>query len=158
MCDDVQLCNRCVREFLILARTWFAFGLPSKTGCDTASTRLRGDNNHRGWGRNVHVLSSFFFSDSGNTVQSQLPVSFGFSTREGIHTFRKHKSNPCTCSKVETRLPTYRQWHSLLVACATCAWIWLVFSERVYPFPSRKTKTHGQLTLDNVARVAEKTR
>jgi hypothetical protein len=34
MCDDVQLCNRCVREFLVLARTWFAFGLPSKTGCD----------------------------------------------------------------------------------------------------------------------------
>jgi hypothetical protein len=35
MCDDVQLCNRCVREFLILARTWFTFGLPSKTECDT---------------------------------------------------------------------------------------------------------------------------
>jgi hypothetical protein len=34
MCDDVQLCNRCVREFLILAHTWFTFGLPSKTGCD----------------------------------------------------------------------------------------------------------------------------
>jgi hypothetical protein len=34
MCDDVQLRNRCVCEFLILARTWFAFGLPSKTGCD----------------------------------------------------------------------------------------------------------------------------
>jgi hypothetical protein len=33
MCDDVQLCNRCVREFLILARTWFAFGLPSKIEC-----------------------------------------------------------------------------------------------------------------------------
>jgi hypothetical protein len=32
MCDDVQLCNRCVREFLILARTQFAFGLPSKPG------------------------------------------------------------------------------------------------------------------------------
>jgi hypothetical protein len=30
-----HLCNRRVREFLILARTWFAFGLPSKTGCDT---------------------------------------------------------------------------------------------------------------------------
>jgi hypothetical protein len=30
MCDDVQLCNRGVREFLILARTWFAFGLPFK--------------------------------------------------------------------------------------------------------------------------------
>jgi hypothetical protein len=35
MCDDVQLCNRCVHEFLVLARTWFAFGLPSKTRCDT---------------------------------------------------------------------------------------------------------------------------
>jgi hypothetical protein len=34
MCDDVQLCNRCVHEFLILALTWFAFGLPSKTSCD----------------------------------------------------------------------------------------------------------------------------
>jgi hypothetical protein len=31
-----HLCNRCVREFLILARTWFTFGLPSKTGCDSA--------------------------------------------------------------------------------------------------------------------------
>jgi hypothetical protein len=33
MCDDVQLRNRYVREFLILAHTWLAFGLPSKTGC-----------------------------------------------------------------------------------------------------------------------------
>jgi hypothetical protein len=33
MCDDVQLCNHCVREFLILACTWFTFDLPSKTGC-----------------------------------------------------------------------------------------------------------------------------
>jgi hypothetical protein len=32
-----HLCNRRVREFLILAHTWFAFGLPSKTGCDTFS-------------------------------------------------------------------------------------------------------------------------
>jgi hypothetical protein len=30
-----MLCNCCVRELLILARTWFAFGLPSKTGCVT---------------------------------------------------------------------------------------------------------------------------
>jgi hypothetical protein len=29
-----MLCNCCVRELLILAHTWFAFGLPSKTGCD----------------------------------------------------------------------------------------------------------------------------
>jgi hypothetical protein len=27
-----HLCNRRVRELLILARTWFAFGLPSKPG------------------------------------------------------------------------------------------------------------------------------
>jgi hypothetical protein len=39
MCDDVQLCNRCVREFPILARTWFAFGLPSKTGCDISGIK-----------------------------------------------------------------------------------------------------------------------
>jgi hypothetical protein len=30
-----MLCNCCVRELLILARTWFTFGLPSKTGCDS---------------------------------------------------------------------------------------------------------------------------
>jgi hypothetical protein len=30
-----MLCNCCVRELLILAHTWFAIGLPSKTGCDT---------------------------------------------------------------------------------------------------------------------------
>jgi hypothetical protein len=35
-----HLCNRRVREFLILARTWFAFGLPSKTGCDNRWTPL----------------------------------------------------------------------------------------------------------------------
>jgi hypothetical protein len=32
-----MLCNCCVRELLILAHTWFAFGLPSKTGCDRVS-------------------------------------------------------------------------------------------------------------------------
>jgi hypothetical protein len=31
-----MLCNCCVRELLILARTWFTFSLPSKTGCDTS--------------------------------------------------------------------------------------------------------------------------
>jgi hypothetical protein len=42
MYDDVQLCNHCVREFLILTRTWFAFGLPSKTGCDTQQEQIKG--------------------------------------------------------------------------------------------------------------------
>jgi hypothetical protein len=39
MCDDVQLFNRCVRVFLILEHTWFAFGLPSKTGCDISGIK-----------------------------------------------------------------------------------------------------------------------
>jgi hypothetical protein len=39
LCDDVQLCNCCLHELLILARTWFTFGLPSKTGCDTCLHR-----------------------------------------------------------------------------------------------------------------------
>jgi hypothetical protein len=34
-----HLCNRRVREFLILARTWFAFGLPSKTECDISGIK-----------------------------------------------------------------------------------------------------------------------
>jgi hypothetical protein len=34
-----MLCNCCVRELLILARTWFAFGLPSKTGCDISGIK-----------------------------------------------------------------------------------------------------------------------
>jgi hypothetical protein len=39
-----HLCNRCVREFLILARTWFAFGLPSKTGCDRTPRSRNADS------------------------------------------------------------------------------------------------------------------
>jgi hypothetical protein len=34
-----MLCNCCVHELLILARTWFAFGLPSKTGCDISGIK-----------------------------------------------------------------------------------------------------------------------
>ena len=39
MYHDVQLYNHDVREFLILARTWFAFGLPSKTRCDISGIK-----------------------------------------------------------------------------------------------------------------------
>jgi hypothetical protein len=35
----VDLCLR-LRELLILARTWFTFGLPSKTSCDKAHNRI----------------------------------------------------------------------------------------------------------------------
>jgi hypothetical protein len=34
-----MLCNCCVRELLILARTWFAFDLPSKTGVTQSRTK-----------------------------------------------------------------------------------------------------------------------
>jgi hypothetical protein len=34
-----HLCNRRVHEFLILARTWFVFGLPSKIGCDISGIK-----------------------------------------------------------------------------------------------------------------------
>jgi hypothetical protein len=32
--------NCCVRELLILAHTWFTFGLPSKTGCDISGIKV----------------------------------------------------------------------------------------------------------------------
>jgi hypothetical protein len=35
-----HLCNHCVREFLILSRTWLPFGLPSKTRCDSQANIL----------------------------------------------------------------------------------------------------------------------
>jgi hypothetical protein len=47
-----MLCNCCVRELLILARTWFAFGLPSKTGCD------RGGASYGAWGRTWRLSAS----------------------------------------------------------------------------------------------------
>jgi hypothetical protein len=32
--------NCCVRELLILAHTWFTFGLPPKTGCDISGIKV----------------------------------------------------------------------------------------------------------------------
>jgi hypothetical protein len=49
-----MLCNCCVRELLILARTWFAFGLPSKTGCDMSSHTFIAP---QVVGNNVHELA-----------------------------------------------------------------------------------------------------
>jgi hypothetical protein len=34
-----HLCNRYVRDFLILAHTWFAFGMRSKTGYDISGIK-----------------------------------------------------------------------------------------------------------------------
>jgi hypothetical protein len=35
-----MLCNCYVRELLILERTWFAFGLPSRTECDIGGIKV----------------------------------------------------------------------------------------------------------------------
>jgi hypothetical protein len=51
-----MLCNCCVRELLILAHTWFAFGLPSKTGCDSGGL---GEHRCVDQGRtHAHVVSA----------------------------------------------------------------------------------------------------
>jgi hypothetical protein len=42
LCNDVRLCNCCVRKLLILARTWFTFGLSCKNGCDKEGEELLG--------------------------------------------------------------------------------------------------------------------
>jgi hypothetical protein len=56
-----HLCNRRVREFLILARTWFAFGLPSKTGCDSIGfPKLEADISRY---RRQHIVGSLFYSN-----------------------------------------------------------------------------------------------
>jgi hypothetical protein len=57
-----HLCNRCVREFLIMERTWFAFCLPSKSGVTTWFLRgPRGSNTlalvlQRGLGKSADPL------------------------------------------------------------------------------------------------------
>jgi hypothetical protein len=52
-----MLCNCCVRELLILARTWFAFGLPSKTGCDKRRTPKVPGPSPVGWVRGLDCFS-----------------------------------------------------------------------------------------------------
>jgi hypothetical protein len=53
-----HLCKRCVRELLILARTWFAFGLPSKPGVTIPVALPTWE-----MARTREVASSSFFSD-----------------------------------------------------------------------------------------------
>jgi hypothetical protein len=48
-----MLYNCCVRELLILARTWFAFGLSSKTGCD----RRKNEEHEETLGTTMEVLT-----------------------------------------------------------------------------------------------------
>jgi hypothetical protein len=51
-----HLCNRCVRELLILTRTWFAFGLPSKPGVTSSHWTMCTCA--------VHACRSYFYSRS----------------------------------------------------------------------------------------------
>jgi hypothetical protein len=58
-----MLCNCCVRELLILTRTWFAFGLPSKTGCDKSLNMIK-DLEIARYNLLVNSVNSFVVCDS----------------------------------------------------------------------------------------------
>jgi hypothetical protein len=53
-----MLCNCCVHELLILARTWFAFGLPSKTGCNTDDPCIECSYDTIGWQGDLAKVAS----------------------------------------------------------------------------------------------------
>jgi hypothetical protein len=77
MCDDVQLCNHCVRELMILAHTWFAFGLPSKTGCDTCALQDKS-----GWDKKFpYVEFSYNNSHEASLKMSSFQALYGRSCR-----------------------------------------------------------------------------
>jgi hypothetical protein len=71
-----HLCNRCVRELMILARTWFAFGLPSNPGVTGGQAQTRG----QAWElvlRITYGLASRHSSGrSGYTQDPQRPRTF----------------------------------------------------------------------------------
>jgi hypothetical protein len=92
-----MLCNCCVRELLILARTWFAFGLPSKTGCDTkcplSSDSDRGDDKkgkrrekkryHKKRGGDAHVCREWD-SDESSTDSSSDEDAANIAVTKGL--------------------------------------------------------------------------
>jgi hypothetical protein len=80
-----HLCNRRVREFLILARTWFAFGLPSKTGCDKralSATVGQDDNLQR------HKLINIFLNVNDSRVHTIID-SGSYNNLENIEVVKK---------------------------------------------------------------------
>jgi hypothetical protein len=50
------VCNRCVRKFLIVTRTWFAFGLPSKTECDKFELQVTQKMENSECKNGIHVI------------------------------------------------------------------------------------------------------
>jgi hypothetical protein len=52
-----HLCNRHVREFLILARTWFTFGLPSKPGVTGKDYKPRSKRVCYRYGKSSHFIA-----------------------------------------------------------------------------------------------------
>jgi hypothetical protein len=67
-----HLCNRRVREFLILARTWYAFGLPSKTGCDTLFLVTTPCSSCLLW--NTHLVPTTFWLGRGTKCHTSFLV------------------------------------------------------------------------------------
>jgi hypothetical protein len=71
-----MLCNCCVRELLILARTWFAFGLPSKTGCDSWASNHQ--NIYRNGPRAHFPFNLPLFGDLCQHIKKQLKMQQHF--------------------------------------------------------------------------------
>jgi hypothetical protein len=81
-----MLCNCCVRELLILARTWFAFSLLSKTGCD------RHEGSAKTWLPSKGVtlllkatLPTCVLSRRGPSLLQHAPRSSPYNTGAGPH-------------------------------------------------------------------------
>jgi hypothetical protein len=68
LCNDVHLCNWCVREFC-LAYTRFTFGLPSETGCDNL-------HEPRGFTHWTLLLSSYYFLNSTHSFKQACICSY----------------------------------------------------------------------------------
>jgi hypothetical protein len=73
-----MLCNCCVRELLILARTWFAFGLPSKTGCDTMSQEQGNTNVNGKRPSSFEALYPLGYNDLRTKAMKDMPSSYQY--------------------------------------------------------------------------------
>jgi hypothetical protein len=94
MCDDVQLCNHFVREFLILVLTWFAFGLSSKTGCDRHKPRRRS------------VVVGMQSKEEGSQFDSRRQTTWSRNTKPRGHpsTSGKHKEKLLRLSELHEKI------------------------------------------------------
>jgi hypothetical protein len=124
LCDDVQLCNCCVRELLILARTWFAFDLPSKTGCDIIPHNLLSDEHV--WAHSCCLTPPTCqeqvpqdeehggcCDEFVSGLDRRLPVNFGLLDRVSLW---------CIIYFVQNPYYIVKRWHSFLYNYSLYVW------------------------------------